>query len=133
MELTDVFGPVIHHYTRAQAITDGTLIDVTTTAHEAGFTRPVAMTAAAWADAVAWTRDNAEYQDEQGRLWDVLTMAHLAIRRSTTHDHNRVEFRVLRIPNTPRATRPRLTTLTIHIGPGDDREPVLTIMTPTED
>ena len=133
MDLTELYGPVIHTYTRAQAIADGALIDVTPTAQEAGFTHAVALTAGAWADAVAWTRDNDEYQDESGRLWDVLTMARITIRGVATPDTDRVEFRVLRIPNTPRATRPRLTSLVIHLGPGDDGEPVLTVMTPTED
>lgn len=133
MDLTELFGPVIHTYTRTQAIADGVLIDVTDTGREAGFIHPVALTAAAWAEAVAWTRDNDEYQDEAGRLWDVLTMARVTIRRPGTQEQDRVEFRVLRIPNTPRATRPRLTSLVIHIGPGDASEPVLTVMTPTED
>lgn len=133
MDLTEIFGPVIHTYTRAQAIADGALIDVTDTGREAGFIHPVALTTAAWAEAVAWTRDNDEYQDEAGRLWDVLTMARVTIRRSGTQEQDRVEFRVLRIPNTPRATRPRLTSLVIHIGPGGAGEPVLTVMTPTED
>lgn len=133
MDLTELFGPVIHRYTRAQAIADGVLIDVTPTAREAGFVHPVALTAAAWADTVAWTRDNDEFQDEAGRLWDVLTMARITVRGTGTAGQDRIDFRVLRIPNTPRATRPRLTDLVIHIGPGDDGEPVLTVMTPTED
>ena len=35
---------VIHRYTRAQAIEDGTLVDVTETAREAGWRFPVATT-----------------------------------------------------------------------------------------
>ncbi len=133
MNLTEFYGPVIHSYTRAQAIADGVLVDVTRTAREAGFAYPVALTAAAWAQSVAWDQDGAEFQDEAGRLWDVLTMARVTIRGTNTREVDRVAFRVLRIPNTPRATRPRLTDLVIHIGPGDAGEPVLTVMLPTED
>ena len=34
------FGPVLHAYTRAQAIEDGILVDVSETAREAGFKIP---------------------------------------------------------------------------------------------
>lgn len=122
---------VIHTYTRAQALADGALIDVTETAHEAGFRWPVALTAAAWADAVAWDEDHGAHQDVSGRLWDVLTMARLATQRGGRGD--RASFQVLRVPNTPRATRPTLTTLHLLCGPGDTGEPVLTITCPDED
>lgn len=122
---------VIHSYSRAQAIQDGQLVDVTTTAAEAGFRFPVAMTAALHADAVAWNDDNAAYQDEEGRLWDVLTMASLAVRR--TRGTDRVTATVLRIPNTRRATVARKLAYTVHIGPGDTPEPVITLMLTTED
>ncbi len=35
--IVDVFGPVVSSYSRAQAIDDGVLVDVTSTAREAGF------------------------------------------------------------------------------------------------
>ncbi len=53
--MREIFGEPIHTYTRAQAIEDGQLIDVSTTAREAGIVWPVALTSAAWADCVAWT------------------------------------------------------------------------------
>ena len=53
--LEDVFGPVVASYSRAQAIEDGVLIDVTAMAREAGFKWPVALTHTAWCDCVAWT------------------------------------------------------------------------------
>ena len=57
--LEDIFGPVVASYSRAQAIEDGVLIDVTSMAGEAGFKWPVALTHAVWCDCVAWTeRDN---------------------------------------------------------------------------
>ncbi|MEA2079735.1 MAG: DUF6573 family protein [Pseudomonadota bacterium] len=65
------FGDIISTYTRAQAIEDGVLIDVSSTARDARFNWPVAMTAGAWADCVAWSdRDSQRqvYQDQSGRL-----------------------------------------------------------------
>ena len=44
---------VIFSYTRAQAIADGVLIDVSELAKEAGFRFPVAVTAGVWAECVA--------------------------------------------------------------------------------
>ena len=49
------------------------------TAWEAGFKYPVALTAAAWVKCVA-VPSAVKYQDEAGRLWDVLTMLRLAVR-----------------------------------------------------
>jgi len=51
---------LIHSYTRAEALADGTLIDVSETAREAGFRVPVALTRAAWFDCVAWTAEDSQ-------------------------------------------------------------------------
>ena len=72
------FGNVISTYTRAQAIEDGVLIDVGAMAREAGFKWPVALTTSAWADFMDWSEDDSRqqvYQDQSGRLWDVLYSA----------------------------------------------------------
>ncbi len=42
------FGPAISAYSRAQAIEDGILVDVSDTAREAGFNIPVAITRTVW-------------------------------------------------------------------------------------
>ncbi|MCK9550617.1 DUF6573 family protein [Aquamicrobium sp.] len=129
------FGEVISTYTRAQAIEDGVLIDVGSMAQEAGFKRPVAVTSAAWADCVTWTEDDNRqqvYQDESGRLWDVLFMASNAIRtRSGSGD--RLLFELYRVPRDRRSTKAELTTLKLIVGPGDQGEPVITILLPHED
>lgn len=123
---------VIHSYTRAEAIADGVLVDAGDAAREAGFRFPVALTIAAWSEAVTWTPGNQAYQDESGRLWDVLTMAQHAARRGTG-ESDRARFQVLRVPNTPRASVARLLELEMHIGPGDDGAPVITIGLPGQD
>lgn len=132
--LTDIFGAPIYAYTRAQALEDGVLVDVTEAAKEAGFRVPVAMTTAAWADTVEWTEADSKRQTEQdqsGRLWDVLWMAYLAVRRSGTE--SRKAFQLVRVPRGGRGVRPRLTTLHIHIGPDDVGDLVITILIPNED
>lgn len=122
---------IIHRYTRAQGIADGVLVDVSTTAREAGFVVPVAVTQAVYADCIAWDEGNTAYQDVEGRLWDVLSMARLAAAGNS--EGSRMPYRIVRIPNTKRATAPRLVELVLHVGPGDSAEPVVTIMLPTED
>ena len=129
------FGNVISTYTRAQAIEDGVLIDAGAMAQEAGFKWPVALTSAAWADCVTWSDDDSDkqvHQDESGRLWDVLFMASHAIRtRSGSGD--RLLFELYRVPRDGRSTTAELTTLKLIVGPGDQGEPVITILLPHED
>jgi len=123
---------VISTYTRAQAIEDGVLVDVSEMAKEAGIKFPVALTRAVWADYVE-VPEGVVAQDESGRLWDVLWMLRCQIRRSqgdTLHfqlyvrNHN---------PSADGLTRQDLVTLKAICGPGDDGEPVVTIMLPDED
>jgi hypothetical protein len=129
-----VFGEPIHVYTRAQAIADGNLIDVTHTAREAGFRLPVAITAAAWADCVAWNDEDSRRQtsqDEAGRLWDVVWMASLAARGAM--GAQQLLFRLYRVPRGGRGVQPRRATLRMIVGPGDDAAPAITILLPNED
>lgn len=125
--------PIIHSYTRADAIADGVLIDVTNEAREAGFKVPVALTAEVWNDCVKWTAEDSKrqvLQDEAGRLWDVLWMAFVAARRA---NGDRIGFQLYRVPRGGRGCRPRPTTLQLHIGPGDEREPVITVLLTGQD
>ena len=59
-KLDSLFGQPIYVYARENAIDDGTLVDVSEVAREAGFRIPVAMTAAAWADCVAWSEADSQ-------------------------------------------------------------------------
>lgn len=129
---------VISSYSRHRAIEDGVLVDVTPTAREVGFRYPVAMTRAAWADAVEW-RDwererwkaasgAAAVQDERGRLWDVLSLLRFA---AIGRKGDRLAFTVRAVDR--ELGRVRVKMLVAHVGPGDDAEPVLTIMLPDED
>ena len=129
------FGNVISTYTRAQAIEDGVLVDVSSMAREAGFKWPVALTSAAWADCVVWTDDDRQqqvHQDQDGRLWDVLYMASHAIRTSKDSG-DRLLFQLYRVPRDGYSTEAVLETLKLIVGPGDTSEPVMTILLPNED
>jgi hypothetical protein len=128
-----LFGPIISGYSRAQAIADGVLVDVSAMAREAGFIVPVAMTSAAWADFVEWSDQDSSrqtHQDETGRLWDVLWMSYLAARRA---QGGTVAVQFYRVPRGGKGRMPRKTTLHMNIGPGDAAELVITLMLPGED
>lgn len=84
-ELESIFGPVISQYTRAQAIADGFLVDVSETAREAGIKFPVALTRAVW-DKCVEIPAGVDCQDERGRLWDVVGLLRWAIRNDGNHD-----------------------------------------------
>jgi uncharacterized protein DUF6573 len=58
---------LIHSYSRADALRDGILIDVSATACEAGIRWPVALTCAAWGRCVS-VPPGVECQDEAGTL-----------------------------------------------------------------
>jgi hypothetical protein len=119
---------VIYAYTRAQALEDGVLVDAGALAREAGFSVPVALTEAAWAEVVTTSdADAALGQSVTGRLWDVLMVLRFAAR--TAAGESELSFEVSVRHN----DRSRNHQLKAVMGPGDDAEPVLTVMLPGED
>jgi hypothetical protein len=121
---------VISSYSRAQAIEDGVLVDVSTVAKEAGIKFPVAMTATVWGQYVE-VPEGVGCQDESGRLWDIVWMFRCA---AAKFDGDTLLFKLyVRNHNRERLTRQDLVTLKAICGPGDNGEPVVTIMTPEED
>lgn len=127
-------APVIFSYSRADAIRDGVLVDLSQKPHlaklcqQAAFRLPIAMTAGAWRAVIECDHiPPGQGQSVLGRLWDVLVMLHLAIRANRHTD--RVDFKV-RVWDGKRFT---VVDLWCHCGPGDTPEPVLTIMLQGED
>ena len=124
--MTEYFGEPISIYTRAQAIEDGVLIDVSVTAREAGFKFPVAVTRTVWDGYVVPDSRARYYQDEMGRLWDILSVLRFYVR----HSGSEIHFPVTMIM---KARQRRNIVFKALCGPGDDAEPVITIMMPNED
>lgn len=124
--LTDFFGPVIHSYSRAQAIEDGVLHDVTDLARDCGILLPTAIASHAWNSAVAWPDAESASEYEMSRAWTVVAHATEALRRAKRLKlEGRQEFTFAPTPDVSDET-PEIT-LGIEIGPGDAAEPVLTI------
>jgi hypothetical protein len=120
---------LIHRYTRAEAIADGVLVDVSGVAREAGIKYPVALTRAVWERCVA-VPPGVLCQDESGRLWDICWMLRCAIGRSAGKT---VLTFGLHVRQDNKERTPPLVRLKAVCGPGDKAEPVITVMTPDED
>jgi hypothetical protein len=119
----------IHRYTRAAAIRDGVLIDVSAVAREAGIRYPVALTRAVWQRCAA-VPPGLLCQDEAGRLWDVAWLLAWAIRRC---DGGLLVRFCVHVRNDNRERTRPLVRLKAVCAPGDHGEPVLTVMVPDED
>ena len=118
---------IIHTYTRAEAIADGVLIDVSAMAREAGFKIPVAVTSAVHAKYVEVPAE-VDWQDEAGRLWDILWMCSWEARRQGGKS---MIFFSLDVQND--TTGLERVQLKCICGPNDDGSPCLTILLPDED
>ena len=116
------FGEVIYSYSRAQAIEDGVLVDLSNVdSIQQHWKHPFACTSTVWAiieDAL-----KQPGQDLAGICHDISWTAMIAIRSSRDTGH--VQFKVI-ITGTKH-------TFKLHIGPGDTPAPVLTLMLPDED
>lgn len=113
-------APIIHRYTRAQAIADGTLVDVTEHAVFGGFVIPVAMTATALGEVRAQV---SAKESEEDRTLVAIMSALVAMRKAiaVSPDGDRVTFTAKGVE------------LYAVCGPGDDAEPVVTVMLVGED
>jgi hypothetical protein len=146
MTMEELFGETIYSYSRAQAIEDGVLVDLNDPSFtfrpglnicaEAGIKYPVAMTVAAYSATVSEPGTPLPPgQDISGRLWDVLTMFKVEAKQGGEKIHfpvsvvNWVSADGERINRTKRET----VILKAICGPGDNGEPVITVMLPDED
>ena len=120
---------IIHAYTRAQAIEDGFLVDLSELAREAGFKYPLAVTPLVWATLEPSEDLKAQGHRWEGRAWDMLTVLRLAIKQAARPDE--VRFAPLFVLE--RGQRPKSVEFRAKCGPGDNGEPVITVMMPDED
>lgn len=120
---------VIHAYSRAQAIEDGVLVNLSGLAQEAGFRWPLAVTRSVWSVLEPEPALQAEGQSNEGRAWDMLSVLRFSLRRAGggREVHFAPHF-VMEADGQPRQVPMRAVS-----GPGDDGEPVITVMMPDED
>ncbi|MBK8269897.1 MAG: hypothetical protein IPK83_17035 [Planctomycetes bacterium] len=138
---------MIFAYTRAQAIEDGVLIDLTEWARETSFKVPVACTSEVWHRYITPPAGTREFgQSERGRAHDTLWMLFVAIKRRSSD--NQLNSRTDGGKGEARRGNDQLLYEVIFLqapqhhetiqlksicGPGDNGEPVITIMLPNED
>ena len=113
---------LIYSYTRAEALADGALIDVSERAQRAGIQYPTACTAGVWSLIDCLPESDTDTLADivrSERLTEVLTAMLAAIRAASGTD--RVTFEALGCA------------LWAQCGPGDTAAPVITIMREGED
>lgn len=130
LSMAEIFGEPIHTYTRAQAIEDGVLVDLMQDAM-AGVARqhykhPIACTSAVFEVMRKAVENKRCCNDYAGILHDMLWMSRCMGRKISD---SAVMFRVI----VQGAGRSKYHDFKLVIGPGDQCEPVITIMLPHED
>jgi len=136
MTLTSLFSndEIIYAYTRADAISDGVLVELPDqVVNEAGIKVKVAVTRVVWDDYLSPAYlDELPGQCVEGRTWDLLWMFGCAARRS--RHASTIQFRVLFATMEKSGSVVTDDVLLKAVcGPGDEGEPVITIMLPWED
>lgn len=134
-DVENFFGKVIYGYTRAQALEDGVLVDVSEPALKAGFKIPVAVTNAVWVQYIEWTDEDNQKQTIQvqtSRLWNILLMLMRAIKIDLSKA-DQLLYPLAVVPRDGKSRSAKAIKLKSVIGGGDNLEPVITIMLPTED
>ena len=128
--LEDLFGPVIHAYTRQQALADGVLVDamqgdlaVVSRQH---YRWPIAMTASVWGIVERAVNNPKHFNDLPGVWHDVLWMSRVS---SVEISPTERRFTVI----ITGAGRGRHWPLKIVSGPDDAGQPCLTVMLADED
>jgi hypothetical protein len=121
---------ILSVYSRADALADGVLVDLTDLAREAGFRIPLAVTEAVYRSYLDPSPELiAEGQSFQGRAWDLLQILRFAA--AVYPDRSEIHFKVLFVLSPGCSPEPVPLKALCH--PGDDGEPVLTILLPSED
>ena len=120
-----VFGDVIYSYSRAQALEDGVLVNLSRyPAIRTFWSHPVACTSTVWSIIQAGVKADL-YADLEGTLHDICWLARCAISQAKAKQSDLIFFTVT-IANKAHEFK-------LHCGPGDTAAPVLTLMLRHED
>ena len=116
---------VVFRYTRKQALSDGVLVDISGPAKESGIKFPVAVTQGVFA---VLNDTGSPGQDVKGRTWDLLLVFKMNAKFS---EGDEIHFSPLFVING--ADKAQSIPMWAKCGPGDEGEPVITIMLEGED
>lgn len=120
---------IIFKYTRAQALEDCVLIDISALAAERGFRVPVAVTSELYHEYLVPSEEAKDLgQTLDGRIYDMLTIFFFEIRKDS--HRNPMKIRVSFLMGEKDVQSPILKCV---IDGGDDGKPVITIMLKNQD
>jgi hypothetical protein len=117
---------VLNSSSRAQALKNGVLVDVTATANKVGFDIPVALTVSAWHHYIA-VKPGDESLNEENRLLDVLGILDFVLCKMPEPISPSFEFGLR-----SRAAH-KCFALKVKLDRDDDGSPCITVMLPEED
>lgn len=125
---SELFGDVIYAYSRQQAIEDGVLVDLNALCPDECklYKFPVACTAAVWAIVDQAVKNKRQCNDLKGVVWDMIYMS--TVMKRDIGPSTKL-FQVI----IKGAGRKSKFEFKMVCGPGDQSEPVITIMLPEED
>ena len=120
--------PELRRHTRAPALADGALMDVTEAGEEVGFKLPVAISEALHNRLTPTKAEAGLGQDYDGRLWDVLWLAAFTIQLAD-RGTEAVTFTIVQQEVEPKGGQPHGVDLRLRAvrGPGDEGKLVVTI------
>ena len=126
-------GPVIYSYTRARALADGALVDVTETSKEVGFKLRVAITEPLQNRLTPTRAEAAIGQNYDDRLWNVLWLAAFTIKLAD-RGTDTVSFTVMQREVDAKSGRPQNVELRLQAvcGPVLEGTPVIMIGCPQD-
>lgn len=126
---------LISLYTRADAIRDGLLIEVDPAlCREVGVVYPVCITDNLWVYIEPSNLADMPGQSVKGRLWDLLWMIRIIISNPKNKRTDTIRFRVSFMLKDGRQPASLEEVFVIgRFGPGDNAEPVITLMLPEDD
>lgn len=123
---------IIDRYTRAEAIADGVLTDVSKLAKEAGFNIPVALSTGVITKVNEAVKAGLDYE---GVIWDIFSVLKYYIKtgagKPDNHGGKRIDFFVY-VFNPKRGRNVKVPMYYLS-NRGDHMEPVITILLPDED
>lgn len=129
-----IVGDMISLYSRADAIRDGVLIEADPSlCKQAGMRWPVAVSDHLWGYIEPENLEEMPGQSVEGRLWDLLWMFTRSAKRATGSADRLVYRVILQMKTGKTPTRQETITVIAVCGPGDDNEPVITLMLPEDE
>lgn len=129
------FGEVVYGYSRSDALADGVLIEADPAmCKEAGIRIPVAISDHLWSVVNPDNIETMPGQSLSGRLWDLLWMFRISVGSRKGQGSDRLTYKVLmQLRREGCPVRVEEFQVLAVCGPGDQGEPVITLMFPEDD